>query len=85
MNFSEALEELKNGKALTRTSWNGKGQFVYWVPGGEYKAQTEIAKKTFGDTVPYRGYIAIKTVQNDVIPWVASQSDLLEEDWELAE
>lgn len=83
MNFSEALEELKEGKKLQREGWNGKGMFIYWVPGGEYKAQTAAARDTFGDLVPYRGYIAIKTAQNDVVPWVASQSDILEEDWQI--
>jgi hypothetical protein len=35
------------------------------------------------DMVPYRDYIAMKTAQNDVVPWVASQTDVLAEDWEI--
>lgn len=56
--------------------------FLYYIPGNNYSAQTEVARKHFGSTVPYRDYIAIKTVQNDVVPWVASQTDLLADDWE---
>lgn len=85
MDFSEALKALKDGRKLTRKTWNGKGQFLYFVPGGNYAAQTEIAKKEFAGLVPYRAYIAIKTVQGNVVPWVASQSDLLEDDWEIVE
>ncbi len=82
MNFSEALKIVKNSKKITRSGWNGKDMFVYFVPAARYKAQTKIANKEFGETVPYGAYLAIKTVQGIVNPWVASISDLLAEDWE---
>ena len=85
MNFSEALIEVKNGKKITREGWNGKDQFVYFVDANSYPAQTEIAKATFGETVPYSAYLVIKTVQNIAVPWIASQGDLLAEDWKIVE
>ena len=85
MNFGNAVELLKMGKKVDRKGWNGKGMFLYYVPGNSYPATTEIAKKEFGDKVPYCPYIAMKTVQGNVVPWLASQSDILAEDWEGAE
>ncbi len=85
MNFGHALAALKNGKKVSRKGWNGSGQFVYYVPPASYKAQTDVARAVFGDTVPYRAYLALKTVQNDIAFWVPSISDLLAEDWEVIE
>lgn len=85
MNFSEALREVKEGKKITREGWNGKGMFIYYIPANSYPAQTEIAKSIFGETVPYTAYLAIKSVNNTVTPWLASQTDLLAEDWKIAE
>ena len=63
--FGYALHHLKSGKKLTRTGWNGKGQYIYYV-------------EKDGNV---RSYIAISTVDGTVVPWVASQTDLLEDDW----
>lgn len=79
--FGEAVEALKVGMKVTRDGWNGKGMFLYYVPANSYQAQTEAARSVFGGMVPYRDYIAMKTVNDEVVPWVASQSDLLEADW----
>lgn len=83
MDFSEALLAVRTGSRITRAGWNGKGMYLYYVPENNYPAQTEIAKENFGETVPYKAYIAIKTVEGDVVPWVASQTDMLTEDWEI--
>lgn len=85
MNFSEALDLIKQGKKLARSGWNGKGMFLYHVPANEYAAVTDVAKKEFGEKVPYGAYIAMKTAQNNVVPWLASQTDLLADDWEIVE
>jgi hypothetical protein len=81
MIFGSALEAMKKGRKAHRHGWNGQGMFVYYVPPNIYKAQTEAAKNHFGKKVPYRGYLAMKTSQGDVVPWVASQTDLLADDW----
>jgi len=82
-NFSTALNLLKEGHALQRSGWNGKGLYVYLVPANSYPAVTEIAKKNFGDMVPYSAYLAIKSVDNTVVPWHPSQTDILADDWDL--
>jgi len=81
--FSEALKRLKQGQKLCRSGWNAKRQYVYHVPANSYPAITEVAKEEFGDMVPYNAYLAIKTVQDTVAPWLASQTDVLAEDWEI--
>lgn len=86
MNFGEAIEVLKDGGAVQRTGWNGKGMFVYLVPAASYPVQTPVAKSYFGDNslVPYNPYMAIKNVDDTVSTWVPSVNDVLAEDWRTA-
>lgn len=83
--FDDALELLKMGAKVRRSGWKA-GMFLYLVPAGNYPARTEIAKKEWGENglVPYQPYIAIKTEDSSVATWVATQADLLTEDWESA-
>jgi hypothetical protein len=79
--FGVALEALKSGFAVARLGWNGKGMYLYYVPANEYPATTDIARREIGETVPYGAYIAMKTAQGNVVPWLASQTDVLAEDY----
>ncbi len=83
LDYGDALLKLKQGHALSRKGWNGKGMFVYYVPEGKYKAQTGVAKQFFGEEalVPYNPYLAIKNVDGTVSTWVASINDQLATDW----
>jgi hypothetical protein len=85
LKFGHALELLHRGEAVARHGWNGKGMFLYLVGAGNYPAASPVAKAHWGDegVVPYRPYIAIKSVNGEVVPWVASQSDILSDDWEI--
>ena len=87
LTFGLAIEALKKGLKVSRAGWNGKGMFLYFVGADSYPVKTEAAKSHFGSNsmVPYRAYIAMKTVDNDVVPWVASQTDVLAEDWSIVE
>ena len=69
--FSDALNELKNGGRIRRRGWNGKGMWI--------ALQTPDANSKM--TLPY---IYMSTAQGDLVPWLASQTDLLSEDWEVA-
>jgi len=68
MTFSQALELIKNGSRVQRDNWNGKGQYL------ALQTPDQMSKMN-------RPYIYIRTVNGDLVPWVASQSDLLEDDW----
>lgn len=85
--FGFAIEAAKAGKKIQREGWNGKGMFVYYIPVGRYPARTEAAKSIAGEDgkVSYGAYLAIKTVSGEVIPWEASQSDMLADDWRIVE
>ena len=70
MNFGTALDLLKEGHRVTRTGWNGKGMWIaLQVPDQHSKMR--------------RPYIYMNPVDGDLVPWVASQSDLLAWDWML--
>lgn len=85
MTFGGALLALKEGKLVARDGWNGKGMFLYYVPANSYPAGRNLLGTMKGlfpdDMVPYGAYIAMKTAQNNVVPWLASQTDVLAEDW----
>lgn len=67
--FCGALKLIKEGKRATRRGWNGKGQFI------------QIHKDPAGN-ITILDYINFYTIEGKCVPWVASQTDLLAEDWE---
>ncbi|MFZ3324576.1 MAG: DUF2829 domain-containing protein [Methylocella sp.] len=74
MTFGEAIEALKVGDRVSRVGWSfGKGS------GGE-KMWLRLQKpdESSDMTLPY---IFMSTVSDDVVPWFASQTDMLAEDW----
>ena len=87
--FGTAVEALKQGARVAREGWNGKGMFLYYVPQNKYPASRNEHGTMVGvfedDMVPYGAYIAMKTAQNNVVPWLASQTDVLAEDWQIVE
>ena len=83
MDFGAAIKVLKEGKKVSRKGWNGKNMFLYYVPDNKYTAMTNAAKSIADkqNKVDYEAYIAMKTAQGNVVPWLASQTDVLSEDW----
>ena len=72
MNIGQAIQAMKSGRQVAREGWNGKGQRL------ELQRPDEHSKMTLP-------YIFITTVQGDRVPWLASQTDLLAEDWSVVE
>lgn len=69
MNFSEALTQLKNQKKVSRSGWNGKGMYVMLING-----------------IPDLNllpYLQMFTADKKLVPWLASQTDVLAEDWSI--
>ena len=83
MNFSDALNALKVGARVARIGWNGKGMFLFLVPGSIFAVNREPLLSIMGEgtQVEYHAHIDMKTAQGYVVPWLASQADLLSEDW----
>ena len=76
MNFGQAIETLKNGKKVARTGWNGKGMYLFLVKGEDL---SDIFDPDSCDCVDS---IGMKTAHDTlVIGWLASQTDMLAEDW----
>ena len=83
LSFSVALELLKQGKRVTREGWNGKGMSIFLVDGSAFHVNRKPLLGIYpaGATIFYRGHIDMKTVDGSIVPWVASQTDLLACDW----
>lgn len=77
--FGHAVELLKSGFKLARKGWNGKGMYISYVDPKEWNS-SELERPWDKDLKP-RPWIGIKTVDNEYMPWVPSQSDVLAEDW----
>ena len=96
MNFGEAIEELKKGYAIRRSGWNGKGMKVYLNKGSyDFKPNDEqpdkiesIRSELFesGDagTATRLPNINMRAETGSTVTgWLASQRDILAEDWEV--
>lgn len=70
LNFGWALNQLKENQKVYREGWNGHPQYL------ELQTPDEHSKMTLP-------YIYIRTVQGDLVPWLASQTDMLAEDWHI--
>lgn len=85
--FGWALAQLKAGYKVARTGWNGKEMFLYLVPGSSFEVNRHPLLGIYpeGTEIFYRPHIDMRTANGECVPWVASQSDLLETDWEIVE
>jgi uncharacterized protein DUF2829 len=76
-----AVKELQQGNRVYRSGWNGRGMWLILVyPGIVASKSIHIA----GEEYPRLPYIGMKTVDGSFVPWLASQTDILAVDWEIA-
>lgn len=97
MNFGEAISALNNGQMVSRSGWNGKGMFVYKTVGNTVSkdfipkfASLPDSVKEFlgkkGEDVVFNPSITMYTATGEMQPgWLASQADILAEDWGIVE
>jgi len=88
-----AVEALKAGKRVRREGWNGKGMFLFLLPAGDGiptkvihdpALRAVIESEVGGETFDALGSVRMFTADKKVLTgWLASQSDLLAEDWEI--
>lgn len=85
MTFGVAIAMLKRGLKVARTGWNGKGMFLFLVPGSTFKVSRPPLLGIYpeGKEINYHAHIDMKTADDKVVPWLASQTDVLAEDWVL--
>lgn len=86
MNFEAALTHVKAGGRAARAGWNGKGMFIFLVPGSRFKVNREPLLSILGEgtEVDYHGHVDMRTTTGQIVPWLVSQTDLLADDWEIA-
>ena len=80
LTFGEALEEMKAGKKVARKGWNGKGMYLYLADG-------KLLTEEIGDgSYPFTDTVVMKTADNKYcFGWLASQTDMLADDWHIVE
>jgi hypothetical protein len=86
MDIGEAVKALKDGKHVSREGWNGQGMWLAYQlgypQGVAVNAQSALALGvTEGTVCRFRPYVTLCAADGSFVPWVASQSDLLAEDW----
>lgn len=94
VNFGKAIEALKQGKRVARQGWNGKGMFIFMQVPSEINSEIvhkmtslpQSVKDEFikrGGNIKYKNQLAIVYSDNTIYGWVASPSDVLEDDWNI--
>lgn len=91
LTFGSALDALKSGKRVARKGWNGKGMWPGYSNGRRTNIANEVigmaAKMDFSKVHAVKDhvlpFIVILTATHQLVPWVASQTDMLSDDWEI--
>lgn len=92
MSFGGAIQCLKQGLKVARRGWNGKGMYLWLMPKANVKAEwckdthlKTIAEQNGGE-IEALGAIRMLTADNKILTgWLASQTDILSEDWVVIE
>ena len=80
MNFGKAIELLKEGKRVTRAGWNGKGQYIELATNISYvNAKGEVINSEH-EAIGNKAIVFVGT-SGVQMGWLASQADMLAEDW----
>lgn len=89
-----AIRQAKNGKRVARAGWNAPGQWVSFSPGQDSvdytrfwsEANKQFAKEQPSGCAPVSAGMTLKNAQGMIVMgWVPSTTDLLMQDWEIAE
>jgi len=83
MNFGQAIESLKQGAKVARAGWNGKGMFLFLVNGSTFTVNRPPLLGIYpeGTVINYHAHIDMRTADGQIVPWLASQTDMLADDW----
>ena len=92
MTFGMAIEAMKLGKKVARAGWNGKGMYVWIMPGStvkDCKTITDPHLKAIDEAegeIRFLGSVRMRTATGDVLTgWLASQTDMMSDDWQIVE
>lgn len=82
MDFGKAIHEMKNGKRVARKGWNGKSQYIELATAISYKNSNGEIVNCNHDAIGNKA-IAFVGTSGVQMGWLASQADMLAEDWEV--
>ena len=92
LTFGQAIALMKKGKKVARKGWNGKGMYVWIMPGSTVKGCKNIVDPHLAEIdkaegeIRFLGSIRMFTATKEVLTgWLASQTDMLAEDWLVVE
>lgn len=85
MNFGDALIQIKAGGRLQREGWNGKGMFIFLVPGSKFRVNRPPLMGIYpeGTEIEYHAHVDMRTADGQIVPWLCSQTDMLANDWQM--
>ena len=86
MDFGQALHAVKGGARIAREGWNGKGMWLAYqkaYPDGIpiNRNTSEATGLPEGMVCRFLPYLMMRTADGAFVPWLASQTDILAEDW----
>lgn len=83
MDFGVALIHLREGFRVAREGWNGKGMFIFLVPGSTFEVNRPPLLGIYpaGTVIKYHPHLDMRTADGTIVPWLASQTDILAQDW----
>lgn len=84
LDFGKAIQLLKEGKKLQRKGWNGKNQYIELATGISYRNNNDEIIDVFHNDIESKA-IAFVGTSGVQLGWLASQADMLAEDWKLIE
>jgi Protein of unknown function (DUF2829) len=80
MNIGQAVEFLKQGSRVARSGWNGRDLWLMLVHADQWS--TSAGPGTYRVPRAHRlPWVAMKTSDDGLVPWLCSQTDLLADDW----
>lgn len=82
LSFGHAIRVLQDGKRVARAGWNGKGMWLILVEENQWTTSVGPSNISGAHRLPW---IGMKTVDGGLVPWLASQTDVLANDWQLVE
>ena len=92
LSFGMAIEAMKQGCKVARKGWNGKGMYIWLMPGSTIKDCKSITDPHLKEIDAAEGEIRflcslrMRTATGDVLTgWLASQTDMLSDDWMIVE
>ena len=90
MSFGHAITAMKAGHRVARAGWNGRGMWLMLVRSAWVAQDHEPAYVVAGGPPDKEGlqmlpWIGMKTADHGFVPWLASQTDMLADDWSIVE